>query len=106
MLDKEQIRLLAQAEREMDEGKVPFVWMMSNSGNYERLAVAPSIMEDLNLIQGQTINTIIMDAIARESLKILGEKLDEIRQSVEDSQLTDDFDFREELKDGNNTTNS
>lgn len=97
MLDKGQIRLLAQAERDMDEGKVPFVWMMSNSGNYERLAVAPTIMEELNLVQGQTINTMIMDAIAHESLKVLGEKLDEIRQQMEDSELTEDFDFRKEM---------
>ena len=90
----------------MDEGKIPFVWMMSNSGKYERMAVAPTIMEELGLENGQSINTIIQDAIADMSLKILAEKLDSITQEIQDGLLTNDFDFRKEMKDDNDPTNS
>jgi hypothetical protein len=106
MLNKETLRALAESERLMDEGKIPFVWMMSNSGKYERMAVAPTIMEELGLENGQSINTIIQDAIADMSLKILAEKLDSITQEIQDGLLTTDFDFRKEMKDDNDPTNS
>lgn len=99
MLDKEQIRMLALAERLMDEGEISWVWMMANSGQYERLAVNEKVMEELGLVQGQTINTIIMDAIARESIRILTEEVEMIRQKAQDSLLDEDFDFRKEMND-------
>ena len=94
MLNKQYIRSLAEAERLMDEGKVPWVWAPSLNGIYERLAVAPNIMEDLQLKTGQTINNLIMDAIAVMSLEILSAKLEDMRQQLEDEQMNPDFDFR------------
>lgn len=96
MLDKETLRYLAESERMMDAGLVPFVWALRN-GVYERLAVAPAIMEEFGLKQGQKVNSILVDAISKESMKILADRLDEIRQHVEDQLLTDDFDFRKEM---------
>ncbi len=97
MLDKETLRHLAESERLMDEGKVPFVWA-SRNGVYERLAVAPVIMDEFGLQQGQKVNSILVDAISERSLEILADRLDEIRQQIEDQFLTDDFDFRKEMK--------
>lgn len=96
MVDKETLRYIAESERMMDEGKVPFVWALKN-GVYERLAVAPIIMEDLRLKQGQRVNSILVDAISKISIRILAEKLDEMKQDIEDDLLTDDFDFRKEM---------
>jgi hypothetical protein len=96
MLDKETLRYIAESERMMDAGLVPFVWALRN-GVYERLAVAPAIMEEFGLKQGQKVNSILVDAISKESMKILAVRLDEIRQHVEDQLLTDDFDFRKEM---------
>ena len=96
MLDKETLRYIAESERLMDEGKIPFVWA-SRKGVYERLAVAPNIMEEFGLKQGQKVNSILVDAISERSIKILADRLDEIRQGIEDQFLTDDFDFRKEM---------
>lgn len=96
MLDKETLRYIAESERLMDEGKIPFV-LASRNGVYERLAVAPAIMEEFGLKQGQKVNSILVNAISKESMKILADRLDEIRQQVEDKLLTDDFDFRKEM---------
>lgn len=103
MLDKETLRKMAESERMMDAGLIPFVWAPSPSGQLERLAVASTIMEELGLKQGQTVNSILVDAIAAESLRILAEKLDQISQEIEDGLLTDDFDFRKEM--GNDNDN-
>ena len=92
---------MAESERMMDAGLIPFVWAPSPSGQMERLAVASTIMEELGLVQGQTVNSILVDAIASESLRILAEKLDEISQEIEDGLLTDDFDFRKEMDNDN-----
>jgi len=96
MLDKETLRKMAESERLMDAGLIPYVWALRN-GVYERLAVAPAIMEEFGLKQGQKVNSILVDAISELSIRILAETLDDIRQRVEDSLLTDDFDFREEM---------
>lgn len=96
MLDKETLRHIAESERLMDEGKVPFVLALRN-GVYERLAVAPVIMEEFGLKQGQKVNSILVDAISERSMKILADRLDEIIQQIEDQFLTDDFDFRKEM---------
>ena len=97
MFNKKMIRTLAESERMMDRGETPFVWMMSNGGQYERMAVAPQIMEELGLEQGQTINTIIQDAIAQLSLQLLAERLDKLVEQAQDSLLDENFDFRKEM---------
>lgn len=97
MLDKRIVRAIAESERMMDNGQTPFVWAANLYGVYERLAVAPVIMEDLGLEQGQTINWVIQDAIAELSAKLLADQLSDIVQQVLDQQLTDDFDFRKEM---------
>jgi hypothetical protein len=81
----------------MDEGKIPFVWAMSPSRQMERLAVAPIIMKELGLKQGQSVNSILVDAISAMSLRILTEKIEDITQEIYDQMLTDDFDFRKEM---------
>ena len=102
MFNKEMIRTLAESERMMDRGETPFVWMMTFNGQYERMAVAPAIMEELELEQGQTINSIIQNAIFELSLRILAEKLDDLARKAEDSLLDENFDFRKEMNDDNN----
>lgn len=94
MVDKNTLRKLAESERMMDAGLVPFVWAKNIEGRMERLAVAAPIMEDLGLVQGQTVNSILVDAIAAESIKLLTERLEQITQDIYDEMLTDDFDFR------------
>lgn len=94
MVDKRRIRIMAESERLMDQGLVPWVWSPTENGSYGRMAVTPRVMTELGLEQGQTINTIILDAIAEMSLQILAEKLDEFRQNLEDEQLDPEFDFR------------
>lgn len=94
MLDKQVLKILAESERMMDEGKVPWVWAPKRQGEYDRLAVAPSIMKELGLQQGQKVNTILCDAIAEMSLTLLTEHLAKINQDVEDQQLDENFDFR------------
>ena len=99
MFNKQRIRSLAEAERLMDEGKVPWVWAPNEQGMYERLAVAPEIMEEFGLEQSQTVNFIILNAIAEMSLRILARKLEDLRQQIEDEKLTENFDFRSMMND-------
>ena len=102
MVDKNTLRKLAEAERMMDAGLIPFVWAKNADGRMERLSVAAPIMEDLGLFQGQTVNSILVDAIAAESIKLLTERLDQITQDIYDEMLTDDFDFRKEMGNDSN----
>lgn len=94
MLDKEVIRAMAEAERLMDEGKLPWVWAPGPQGISERMAVSEEVMEDLNLVTGQNVNTMIRDAILIANLENLGKRLGKIAQEIEDKELKDDFDFR------------
>lgn len=94
----QQIRMLVQAERLMDSGEVPWVWSVGPYGQMERLSVAPDIMETLGLEQGQSVNSMIVNAIAKLSIQILRDRIDETIQKIEDEQLTDDFDFRKEME--------
>jgi hypothetical protein len=93
----QQIRMIAQAERLMDAGEIPWVWSVGPYGQKERLSVAPDVMETLGLEQGQSVNSIIVNAIAELSIQILKDRIDETIQKIEDEQLTDDFDFRKEM---------
>jgi hypothetical protein len=94
MLNKDIIRAMAEAERMMDSGEMPFVWAPGPDGTLERLASSKEVMEDLNLVSGQTVNSIIRDAIFVVNLENLGKKLDKIAQDMEDKQLDSNFDFR------------
>lgn len=101
MLDKDVIRAMAEAERMMDEGKIPWVWAPGPQGISERMAVSEEVMEDLNLVTGQNVNTMIRDAILIANLENLGKKLDKIAQKIEDKKLVKDFDFRTMMGDDN-----
>ena len=94
MLDKDIIRAMAEAERMMDEGTMPWVWAPGPQGISERMAVSQEVMDDLNLITGQNVNTMIRDAILICNLENLGKKLDKMAQKIEDKKLVKDFDFR------------
>lgn len=94
MVDKSRIRLIAESERLMDQGKVPWVWAPTDYHVYDRLPVTNQIMEELGLEHGQTINFIILDAISDLSKEILAKRLEELAQSLEDAQLDENFDFR------------
>lgn len=59
-LNRDQIKMLAEIERQMDDGLVPFVIWAGN-----RLTVRHECMEEFGLRQAQTIN----DEIAREIMK-------------------------------------
>ena len=65
-LTTEQIRMLAQAERQMDAGEVPFVVAAG-----ERLIVRPVVMEELGLETGQTVSNTLVLAILKANLAAL-----------------------------------
>lgn len=101
MLDKKLTRAMAEAERLMDKGEIPWVWAPGPEGIPERLAVSEEVMEDLELEIGQSVNSMVRDAILIINLEKLGEKLERLAQKVEDKQLSDNFDFRTMLGDDN-----
>ena len=72
-------------------------WAPGLDGQYERFSVSPEIMETLELEQGQTINSFIVNAIAELSLRMLKERIEQVNQEILDEKLTDDFDFRKEM---------
>lgn len=95
MLDKFFLRAMAESERLMDEGKIAWVMAPSVSGEgMDRLAVTDEIMEDLQLKQGQTVNSILRDAILMMTLQKIGDDLTALREKKEEEKLTEDFDFR------------
>lgn len=101
MLDKFLLRAMAESERLMDEGKIAWVMAPSVSGEgMDRLAVTPEIMEDLQLKQGQTVNSILRDAILMMTLQKIGADLSALREKKDEEQLTKDFDFRTMMGDG------
>lgn len=100
MLDKFLLRAMAESERMMDEGKIAWVMAPSVSGeNMDRLAVTDEIMEDLQLKQGQTVNTILRDAILMLTLEKIGKDLSALREKREEAKLKEDFDFRNMMGD-------
>lgn len=99
MLDKRILRAMAEAERMMDEGKLPFVMAPSPRGLLERFALTPQIMEDFGLEQGQTINTIIRDAIIEYNLQRVLDDVSRMSQDIEDAELDEEFDFRDFMDD-------
>jgi antitoxin component of MazEF toxin-antitoxin module len=108
-MNKGIIRMLALAERMMDEGSIP--WVMAPSvyqrGEFERMPVPETVMKDLGLVQGQKINSILVEAIYQANLlemnSLMKRIFEQARQLEEDSKLKEDFDFRNMLdtpKDG------
>ena len=95
-MDKYIIRAMAKAERMMDSGEIPFVWATGPSGTPERLAISESIMEEFDLVSGQSINTMIRDAILDYNLKKLREDVENI---IDKLTLDEKFDFRTMLGD-------
>lgn len=110
---KEVLRIMADTERRMDSGELPFVLAPGPTGIFERFPLDQERMDDYGLVSGQRINTIIRDAILEESDSILQkrlfemvDKLNQIAEEVEDSMMEEDFDFRNMMKDedGNEPT--
>mgnify|MGYP006274929543 CR=1 FL=1 len=102
MLNKRLIKAMVEAERLMDEGKIPFVMAPSPNGIMERLALNDALMEEFGLEQGQTINSMIRDAIIDSNIQFLAAKLDKLAQKLEDDLLDEDFDFRDYMNEGDN----
>jgi hypothetical protein len=109
---KEILRVMAESERMMDEGKIPFVLAPGPTGILERLPLKEEQMTDYGLVQGQRINTIIRDAILEESQQKMAaiqrenfERIAKIFENIEEeaieSELEDNFDFRTMMKDEN-----
>ncbi len=65
-LTNEQFRMLAQAERQMDRGEIPFVVC-----NGQRWIVQPVVMEELGLESGQTVSDSFVLAIMEANLASL-----------------------------------
>ena len=101
-MEKHELRILALTERLMDEGKLNWVLAPSifRQGSYDRLPVSDDIMEDLGLVKGQKINSILFDSIAELSMQRLRTLVEDSKQKEEDSALDENFDFRDMM--GNN----
>jgi len=65
-LSVEEIRMLADQERRMDSGELPFV---NSPGG--RMSVSPEVMAELGLAAGQTVSWPIMQAILEATLASL-----------------------------------
>jgi len=109
---KEILRAMAEAERRMDAGELPFVMAPGPSGILERFPLEAERMKEYGLEQGQRINTIIRDAILDESDKILKSRINSIMESItdmeeelQDSLMEEEFDFRDYMdEDGDEPT--
>ena len=65
-LTNEEIRMLAQAERQMDAGEITFVVC-----DGRRMIVQPVVMEELGLETGQTVSSTLVLAILEANLAAL-----------------------------------
>lgn len=104
------LKAMALADRLMDEGKMPYVMALGPNGVHERMPMTDLHMKEFGLTNGQTVGTVLRDAIIDFSVKLLSQQLadglddqkkkaiDEEEESVE-SKLAPDFDFRD-LMDG------
>ncbi len=77
-LTNEQIRMLAQAERQMDAGELPFVVCMGR-----RLIVQPMVLEELGLESGQTVSDTIVLAIMEGNLALMRAQAELLRLTQE-----------------------
>lgn len=69
-LTTEEIKLVAEAERLMDDGKIPFVML-----DGQRASVPVETMTELGLRQGQTINAIIFVEILKQNIALCQTKI-------------------------------
>ena len=72
MFTREEIALLAQCERDMDSGKMPFVVLGGN-----RWGSSQECLDALGLISGQTVNLIIIQAMLRWKIDDCKAKIEE-----------------------------
>lgn len=100
MLSKQILRLMAESERMMDEGKIPFVMAPSPNGIMERLAMTDELMEDFGLKQGQSINSMIRDAILNANIKKIADILSAAEDEFIEEELENNFDFRKLMDEG------
>lgn len=103
-LPKNIIRAMAEAERLMDEGKLQWVMAPSPNGMLERLPVPDDVMENLGLKNGQKINTMIHDAILKEMLKVIIERLQAPQDEDIEESLDEEFDFRTMMGEDNDNS--
>lgn len=61
---QDEISKIAEMERHMDAGKIPFVMLPG----FGRVSTSEETMKELGLVQGQTINPVIFGAILQMSL--------------------------------------
>lgn len=64
-LTLEELRMLANQEREMDSGAQPFVLYAGH-----RLAVTPEAMQHFGLVSRQTINAAVFEALLRHNVEV------------------------------------
>ena len=62
-LTTEELHMLAEAERQMDAGEIPFVVWGAN-----RMIVRPIVMDELRLKTGQTVSDTLAGAIMEAHL--------------------------------------
>lgn len=79
ILSDEDVKLLAQVERDIENNRVPFVKL--NGG---RLLVMPEVMKFFGLEQGQNITIPIYTAILKKQIEIVENK---INKNVLDSDI-------------------
>lgn len=80
-LTQEEVRMLAQIERDMDSGKQLFVLL-----NGERLAMLPEVVEFFALEQGQTISNGMYYEILKKIGSICEEKI-ALQEKAEDDKI-------------------
>ena len=69
-LSTEEIRMLAQVERDMDAGNQPFVICHG-----QRWAFTSDILEDNGVESGQTVSPVIIEALLKSSIASLNAKI-------------------------------
>lgn len=72
-LSIEELRMLAEAERQMDRGEVPWVRV---EGIQDRSLMNPEVMSMLGLVTGQTISWTLFGEILKLNLELLNRQID------------------------------
>ena len=79
MLDQEILQHLPALERLMKEGKIPYVRVIGPTGDIEKLPVPPPIMQELGLLQGQKVDSILVEVISEKATQMLMSKMGEMQ---------------------------